>query len=28
VVRYISLCASEAEIALLGDMIKKLVEEK
>jgi thiol-disulfide isomerase/thioredoxin len=28
VVRYISLGASEAEIALLGDMIKKLVEEK
>jgi hypothetical protein len=28
VVRYISLGASEQEIALLGDMIKKLVEEK
>jgi hypothetical protein len=28
VVRYISLGASEEEIALLGEMIKKLVEEK
>jgi hypothetical protein len=28
VVRYISLGASEEEIALLGELIKKLVEEK
>jgi hypothetical protein len=28
VVRYISLGANEDEIALLGELIKKLVEEK